>query len=162
VLTVDTPPIITTQPVSQTVTASATATLFVGATATPAPVYQWYLNGSTVGTNGSTLSIPNFQASDQGSYTVILSNALGAVTSLPALVLLDGPLRINSYSSSNGAFSLESAGVAGGTYTIEASSDLINWLPLFTNTAPNGYIDFTDTNAGAWNYRFYRAITNSP
>jgi hypothetical protein len=162
VLTVETPPIITTQPVSQTVTANSTATLFVGATATPAPVYQWYLNGSTVGTNGSTLSIPNFQASDQGSYTVILSNALGAVTSLPALVLLDGPLRINSYSSSNGAFSLESAGVAGGTYTIEASSDLINWLPLFTNTAPNGYIDFTDTNAGAWNYRFYRAITNSP
>jgi hypothetical protein len=161
-LTIETPPIITTQPVSQTVTTNTTATLFVYATGTPAPVYQWYLNGSAIGTNGSSLSIPNFQASDQGSYTVTLSNDLGVAASTPALLLLDGPLRINSYCSSNGAFSLETAGVAGGTYTIEASSDLINWLPLFTNTAPNGYIDFSDTNAGAWNYRFYRAITNSP
>jgi hypothetical protein len=136
--------------------------LSVSANGSPAPTFQWYLNDAAIGTNGSTLSIPNFQAADQGTYTVMLSNSLGAVTSTPALLLLDGPLRINSYSSSNGSFSLETAGVVGGTYTIEASSDLINWLPLFTNTAPNGYIDFTDTNASAWNYRFYRAVTNSP
>jgi hypothetical protein len=75
---------------------------------------------------------------------------------------LDGPLRFNSFGVSNGSFTLETAGVAGGTYIIEATSDLINWVPLFTNSAPNGFLDFIDTNTGAQDVRFYRAVTNSP
>jgi hypothetical protein len=162
VLTVQTPPSITTQPVSQTVTSNTTATLCVSATGTPAPVYQWFVHGAAIGPNGSTLSIPNFQAANEGTYSVILSNVLGAVTSAPALLLLDGPFRVYSCCASNGAFSLQTAGVAGGTYVIESSSDLINWVPLFTNNAPNGLLSFTDTNAATLPFQFYRAMTNSP
>ncbi|HTA31006.1 MAG TPA: immunoglobulin domain-containing protein, partial [Candidatus Cybelea sp.] len=162
VLTIQTAPSISTQPISQTVAPGATATLSVSATGTPAPVYQWFMNGAALGDESSSLAITNFQAANQGTYSVILSNDLGVVTSTPALLLLNGPCRIDSFASSNGAFSLETVGVAGGTYTIEATADLINWIPLFTNYTPSGFLDFTDTNAAAAPFRFYRAMTNSP
>jgi hypothetical protein len=48
------------------------------------------------------------------------------------------------------------AGVAGLSVVVEASPDLVNWLPLDTNTL-SGLFDFTDSqNSGASN-RFYRA-----
>jgi hypothetical protein len=162
VLTVLAPPVITSHPTSKTVTVSSTAMLSVSATGTPPPDYQWFFNGIPVGLDSSNLSITNFAAGNQGCYNVVLSNGLGVVTSTPATLLLDGPFRIYSYGASNGSFSLQTAGVAGGTYTIEASSDLTNWIPLFTNYCPNGFLDFTDTNAGALPIRFYRAATNSP
>jgi len=85
---------------------------------------------------------------------------LGAVTSTPAVLLLNGPLRVNTCSMSAGAFTLQIAGTAGGTYIIEGSSNLTSWIPLFTNNTANGIISFTDTNAGLFTGRYYRAITN--
>jgi hypothetical protein len=67
-------PAITTQPLSQTVAANAAATLSVGATGSPAPAYQWFLNGAPAGVNSSSLSIQVFQSSNQGTYTVVVSN----------------------------------------------------------------------------------------
>jgi hypothetical protein len=154
-------PAIITQPVSQTVAFDGTATLNVTATGSPAPVYQWFRNGTAGCGNGNALSIPSFQSIDEGRYTVVVSNNLGSVTSSPALLLLNGPLRVQSFALSSGNFSLELAGVAGGEYIIMASSDLIEWVPVFTNYAPNGILSFSDTNAAALNYRFYRAVTNS-
>jgi hypothetical protein len=155
-------PAITTQPASQTVASNSTANLSVSATGSPAPVYQWFMNGAPAGSNSSAFCIPTFQSTDQGTYTVIISNALGAVTSAPALLLLDGPTRVNSYGMSNGAFSLQLAGPAGTSYIIEASSDLLNWVPIVTNSTSSGILDFTDTNAGTETHRFYRGTTNSP
>lgn len=162
VLTVLTPPVINTHPGSKSIPASNTALLSVSATGTPAPDYQWFFNGVPVGLDSSSFSITNFATANQGCYNVVLSNALGVVTSAPAFLLLDGPFRIYSYGVSNGSFSLQTVGAAGGTYTIEASSDLINWIPLSTNYCPSGFLEFTDTNAGALPIRFYRAATNSP
>lgn len=53
------------------------------------------------------------------------------------------------------------AGVSGQTYIIEASADLIHWLPLSTNVADtNGIVSLIDSNAVAFfPSRFYRAYT---
>jgi len=82
-------PVITTQPASQTVDIGTTGTLSV--VATNATGYQWY-QGTTALTNGgdfsgsltATLTITNAQAADSGSFTVVVSNASGYVTSSAA------------------------------------------------------------------------------
>jgi hypothetical protein len=49
--------------------------------------------------------------------------------------------------------------VAGGagSYAIQTSTNLTGWIPLVTNTASNGIINFTDTNPPAAGRRYYRA-----
>jgi hypothetical protein len=154
-------PAILAQPVSQTVPPNATAVLNVSATGSPAPVFTWYANGAPLACNASQLSIPSFQSTNQGFYTVVISNAFGAVTSSPALLLLNTPATISSYGVVNGAFSLQISGAIGTNYVIEGSSDLLHWIPLFTNNALTGSLNFTDTNTDLV-CRFYRGVTNSP
>lgn len=159
VLTIQTAPGITTQPVSHTVSSNSTASLSVTAGGSPTPAYQWYFNGASLGDTNSALSIPSFQCANQGTYRVVVSNVMGTITSAPAVLLLDGPCRISSFGLANGGFQLEFAGAAGSNYVIEASSDLVTWVPLVTNDAPNGLLDFCDTNISL-SGRFYRAVTN--
>lgn len=56
--------------------------------------------------------------------------------------------------SSNG-LSFSVTGVTGDNYIVQVSTNLINWTPLATNTAP---FQFTDTNAKYFSARFYRVI----
>lgn len=75
-------PIITVQPISQTVAAGGSLQFSVTAGGTPTPLYQWNFNGSPIaGATNSTLNISPTRSSDAGDYTVVVSNALGAVTS---------------------------------------------------------------------------------
>jgi hypothetical protein len=53
--------------------------------------YQWQLNATTnVGTDSSTLGIAQAQTSDAGTYTVIVTNGSGSVTSSGAVVSVSG------------------------------------------------------------------------
>ena len=76
------PPVIATQPQSQTVAPGANVQFSVTAGAVPAPTYQWYFNGSIFnGATTSTLSFATARSADAGDYTVVVTNSLGAVTS---------------------------------------------------------------------------------
>jgi len=80
--TAATAPAITSQPVSQIVTAGEAASFSVAASGDPAPAYQWQRGGANLsGATGATLSIPSAQAADAGNYTVVVSNSAGSVTS---------------------------------------------------------------------------------
>ncbi len=57
----------------------------------------------------------------------------------------------------NGRFLLEMTGQTNRTYTIQATTNFTQWTSLTTQVAFNGQIEFLDTNAPAWMYRFYRA-----
>ena len=47
--------------------------------------FQWQKNGGSIpGANSPSLNIPSVQAGDQGSYTVVIENPIGALTSNPA------------------------------------------------------------------------------
>jgi hypothetical protein len=89
----ETVPIITSQPRSQTVNLGNTATFTVaanGTVSTNATVplsYQWLFNGGTIG--GATTNIyiiTNVQPPDAGSYSVVVSDAAGSVTSAVAVL----------------------------------------------------------------------------
>jgi len=89
-LTVWQPPVITNQPISgATNLVGTTNALFnVVAGGTPAPTYQWYFNTNTLltGQTAATLTLTNIQLTNAGTYSVVVTNVAGAVTSSPALL----------------------------------------------------------------------------
>jgi hypothetical protein len=53
----------------------------------------------------------------------------------------------------NGMAEISVTGLSGQTYIIEASTDLVNWVPVYTNSS-----SFTFSDTANWPYRFYRAV----
>jgi hypothetical protein len=90
-------PAVNTQPASRTNIAGDTANFFVGAAGTGTPLsYQWRLNGTDLpGANASSLNVPNVQAGNVGSYSVVVSNNDFTVnyttSSVATLTLLSTP-----------------------------------------------------------------------
>jgi uncharacterized protein (TIGR02145 family) len=84
ILTVHTAPVITTQPKDSTVIKGNPVSFSVVATGNPAPSYQWKKDGNNVGTNSNLYSISSVAVADAGTYTVVVSNTAGNVTSTPA------------------------------------------------------------------------------
>ncbi|MBZ5660252.1 MAG: MBG domain-containing protein [Acidobacteriia bacterium] len=85
-LKVNSPPSIATPPANLTVLAGETATFSATATATPAPTYQWQMNGVDIpGATGSTYTTPVTTLADNGEqFTVRATNALGSQLSSSA------------------------------------------------------------------------------
>jgi pectate lyase len=80
-------PSITTQPVSQTVSAGSNVSFSVAADGTAPLSYQWQKNGSAIaGANSATLNLTNVQGTDSGNYRVVVSNAAGSATSTTAVL----------------------------------------------------------------------------
>src|SRR6202790_4040767 len=84
-------PTITTQPVSQAVTAGQTATFSVVATGTTPLSYQWLKNGANIaGATSSSYTTPATTAADGGStFNVVLSNTAGTATSNAATLTVN-------------------------------------------------------------------------
>ena len=86
-LVVAVPPVITTQPASQTVKVGVTVIFTAAATGSPAPTYQWYKNGVAItGATASSLSFISAQQTAAVTYTVVASNCAGSATSQGAIL----------------------------------------------------------------------------
>jgi hypothetical protein len=150
-------PAVSTQPLSQTVAPGASVTLSVGVSGTAPLHYQWRANGVNLpGRTNASLSLTNFRAADEKTYSVVVSNSAGSLTSAGATLLANSPLRfINSRQTAN-RFSATLVGVGGSTYVLQTTTNLISWTPIATNSAPYGFIIFTATNPPG-GQRYYRA-----
>jgi hypothetical protein len=79
---------ITTQPASQTVNGGANATFSV--TAANALTYQWRFNGASIsGATASSYTVVGAQSTDAGSYSVVVANNAGSVTSANAVLTVN-------------------------------------------------------------------------
>ncbi len=155
-------PIITSQPVDQTALAGSTVQFAVAAAGVPAPAYQWRFYGTNLpGATSSALVLTNLGTSDAGSYYAVLTNAAGAVYSrtatlrvipLPAVPILSSAMVL-----SDGSFRLTLTGETGWIYGVEASTNFLNWVPLADLPYTNGGVVFTDAQNTNLPYRFYRA-----
>lgn len=86
-LTVNTPPSITTQPASCTNFAGTTANFTVTVSGGLPMSYQWSFNGTNIaGATNSALALLNVQSSQAGNYAVLVSNHLGFALSSNALL----------------------------------------------------------------------------
>ena len=76
------PPVITTQPESQTVVPGATVAFSVTATGYPPPTYQWQFQGTNLAeATNATLTLANVAASQAGDYRVVVSNLVDMTNS---------------------------------------------------------------------------------
>lgn len=82
-------PTIITQPSDLIVTSSQTAVFSVVAKGTPPLFYQWFFQAEpTRGATNSTYAITNAQPEHSGAYHVVVTNAVGAVTSRVATLIV--------------------------------------------------------------------------
>jgi pectate lyase len=87
------PPSITTQPRSQTVAVNADATFTVIAAGTGPLTYRWFFNTNTpVGVNSQVFTLSSAQTNDVGTYSVIVTNNFGAITSAFAALTVREPI----------------------------------------------------------------------
>ena len=125
--TVSLPPVaptITVQPAGQTVTAGQSASLAVVATGNPTPTYQWQKGGASLsGATSATLTLPNVQAANAGSYTVVVTNSVSSVTSNAATLTVNAPPAISTQPTSqtvnlgaSAAFTVVATGTAPLSY----------------------------------------------
>jgi hypothetical protein len=70
----------------------------------------------------------------------------------PLAITSSGP----NFGFSGGLFGFNLTGPAGKSVVIEASTDLVSWLPIWTNTFV-GTLHFSDPQSGVSSKRFYRA-----
>jgi hypothetical protein len=91
---------------------------------------------------------------------MIATNSLGTAVTIPACLLLNSALHLDSCSvgTSDNCFQMRLVGVAGSNYVIQASTDMVNWVPIATNTPATGLWNFTDGQSTNFVRRFYRAV----
>ena len=68
------------------------------------------------------------------------------------------PPVISSVLFTNGLFHFTLTSRPGWNYVVEASTNLMNWVMVYSNTATGTAIEFTDTNAANFRERFYRSL----
>ena len=115
-------PVITNQPQSQIVNSGMPVTFVVGASGPDPKFYQWSFNGAPLaGATNGTLSISSAGLSDQGVYSVFVSNQYGSVLSSNANLTVLTPPSITeqplSQTNSMGAYTFFS-GMATGSVPI--------------------------------------------
>jgi hypothetical protein len=85
-------PTITTPPQGQTNSIGSNITFTVFATGTAPFTYQWRKNTTNlVGQTGTSLALNGVATNDSGSYTVVVTNRAGSVTSIVATLLITNP-----------------------------------------------------------------------
>ena len=151
-------PVFTSQPQNKGAIAGTSVTLTSLAQATPAPSYQWKLNGNNIsGATAASYTIANVQASHAGTYTAVASNSAGATTSQSAVLTVysSAAPTFSGQLYSAGQFQMTVTGVPSFQYSIQSSSDLASWQTVHQGFSPFTYAYQVQSGV---NYRFFRAI----
>ncbi|MGD0057892.1 MAG: glycosyl hydrolase family 28 protein [Verrucomicrobiia bacterium] len=151
-------PFITTDLQNQTVIPGQSATFTVVANGSQPLSYQWYENTNTLlsGATGSSFTLTNVQPADAGSYSVVVSNPVGAVTSSNAVLtvntnpvaplFLTQPASVSVMAGGNASFSATAIGTTPITYQWNQ-----NGAPISGATSSNLNLSNVQfTNAGTY------------
>jgi len=159
-------PYVSTQPVSVTTNAGATAVFHVGATGTGSFNYQWLKNGNLMfdggnvsGAASDTLTLANLSGADQAGYSAIVigfSSVTSSVANLTVLSPVTIPIQPNPRTVATGAKAVFAVGAAGsGTLAYQWQREGVD-IPNATAAA---YVIANAQASDAGNYRV--VVTNS-
>jgi len=157
-----TAPVIIAQPQNQTVAPSNSVSFTVAVSGSANLSYQWYFNTNAPIANAtnSTFTLGNVQSTNAGVYSVVVTNVAGSITSTNAFLTVSAGAPAQPHVSnlvfSNGVFSLTVNGDSGPDYIVQVSTNLTDWIGIFTNHLPTPPFNWSDTNAGNFDRRFYR------
>ena len=132
-------PTITVQPLSLSITEGGIATLSVQAEG-PSLAYQWFAGGVAIAGARS----PTYTTSAAGSYSVVVSNAAGAVTSVPATITVElkvvapvitqQPVSLSITLGATATFSVEASGTDLSFQWFNANGPIANATRAILNT----------------------------
>ena len=150
-------PALMSQLTNVVVVAGKTASFSVAATGTAPLTYQWKFNGANLAlATNAALTLSNITTNQAGTYSVAVTNTAGSTNSTAKLtVYATAAATLASTAHAAGQYALIVAGVPGYNYVVQASTNLVSWVPVQTNTAP---FTFVDTNASRFGQRFYRSV----
>lgn len=145
-LSLNVPVTITLQPVGASVASGASFTLRVAASGTAPITYQWKKDGASIsGATTASYTVASAASSHAGSYTVVVTNPAGSVTSNPAVIsvgsaptIVTHPLTQGFNSGSSVSLTVSATGLAPLSY---------QWYK--NNTAISGATSATYTIASA-------------
>ena len=154
-------PVITLQPLSQSVNAGGSATFTTAAAGALPLSWQWQFNGAAIpNATVSSLTLAPVITNEAGGYSVIVTNTLGSVTSQVAVLTVQGvppsitqqPLSQTVYVGSNVLFTAAATGTAplswqwefNGTAISGATDSMFTLVSVITNKA--GHYSIMITN----------------
>lgn len=149
---------ISAQPTSVIVPTNSDATFTVTASGAAPLAYQWRFNGTNLASQTATaLALHNVQPANIGTYTVVITNPVSAVTSSPATLRLTAPLSIATPAIVSNRFNLPFNSQTGFTYVVEFKTNLnsTNWTLLLTTNGTGNPVIIQDSITNAQS-RFYR------
>ena len=155
-------PIISADPQGQTVTIGNSATFTVAAGGSTPLSYQWYYNTNSGIPNATNtfLMLINVQATNAGTYSVIVTNTAGSAASSNAILTVSlgasAQPQLSNFFYNNGVFSFTVSGDSGPDYVVQASTNLTDWTSIFTNHSPIPPFVWADLVASNFSQRFYR------
>jgi hypothetical protein len=126
-------------------------------------LYQTAINLQSLGLNTKqinsvTFTMPSGAGTTASTVTGVfaLSGTESPLTNSPvSFVTSAGSLKY-----SGGKFMMQVTNLTGqGAVVISASTNLLQWVPIYTNPSGYGGFSFIDSNAGSFSHRFYRATT---
>jgi len=125
---------------SKNVKYGETIVIKVQATGTEPFQFQWIKDGKPIGgATSDVLTIKQAKSLDAGSYSVLITNAGGAVTSQAAIVAVESPLSLGyPLVDENGNMILKAIGPNNISVTFQFSEDLNNWNDQVTLPLING------------------------
>jgi hypothetical protein len=170
-LTLDSPPVVTNNPIGKVVDAGATVALSVAASGTPTPTVQWQT--STDGVNwtnisGATSTTYSFTAAGSMSgsqFHAVFTNSIGTATTNPATLTVYSPPTITTNPVSQSAavgsqvsFTAAAAGTPAPAVQWQLSTNGTTWSNISGATSTSYTVTVAATMSG---YQYQAVFVNS-